>query len=634
MKICLLSLFITYALFTAASNAQTSMTDTTFTGNFLETNLFNDINLANLKSLANYNGNVRKFKISLSNMFLSNVSKLEQNFYRDYNNFKFILTYETFNNFRSGIGFQNVFFTDDKNVETNKNNSSFYFSDFEYKLRNNVSINSRLGLKTEDQIGEFNSGFSGLINLNASNYFIEDYMTNGNMTAFYENLIQKQNHNYELSANLFKRFTSYADNNGFIRFYDMRNDFYYPATASISNIYGVRNNIERRYEKYFSVGDLLNYRFSRNLYFSFNGSYMNRIITKEYKYKSSPIDILLENVYDTKINEAFLELSGTLNFSFSKINSRFKMMYNERSENHIPVNTGNYNQSQISALENNEKNKNNNSRRASLILDLEYLLSNINSFGFTGTASSLRYDTDFDENYDDRDEFESIISAYHIFNNLRNFNIETRFEVIISKLSYIFSQRSANNYKNRIFRLSSGSSFKPVKNFSTKNLLQVLANYTVYDFEDIISQVQSFSYRQLSVWDSSSYKFTKLLTLNLRGELKFYEQGQFNNSEFSVKPIAYFEEMFFQPELYFFVNNISDAGIGYKYYHQKRFQYDSGDKNLLNKFMTLGPVGEINFYFNKNSIINLTGGYDFIQYTNPVRKESSAHLQFRILWNM
>lgn len=77
----------------------------------------------------------------------------------------------------------------------------------------------------------------------------------------------------------------------------------------------------------------------------------------------------------------------------------------------------------------------------------------------------------------------------HGYSNLRNFEIQTKFDYINSSLSYIYSQRSANNYKNKIYRLSSLSNFSPVNGLVTRNFLQVLANYTVYDFEDIVSQV-------------------------------------------------------------------------------------------------------------------------------------------------
>lgn len=53
---------------------------TPYMQNFLMTNLFSDVNLANLNSVANYNSSFGKFSLSLGNYYMSNVSKLDQNF--------------------------------------------------------------------------------------------------------------------------------------------------------------------------------------------------------------------------------------------------------------------------------------------------------------------------------------------------------------------------------------------------------------------------------------------------------------------------------------------------------------------------------------------------------------------------
>ncbi|MDQ3021052.1 MAG: hypothetical protein M3R36_10855 [Bacteroidota bacterium] len=609
-------------------------TDTVFTGNFLQTNLYNDVNVANLNSIANYTSTFDNFGVSVGNYYLSNVSKLGQNFFRDYNNFQLLLFYNLKENLDAGVGFQNKFFTDDKNIKTNKNNSNYFFTNLNYALNESVFLNSRLGIKTEDQIGEFNMGFSGIFTASANNYLFSDYLTNGKLILFYENLMQKQNHNYEINGGIYKRFTQQADNNSTIRFYNLRNDFYFPATASVINQYNVKNNIESRNETYLELGDNLNYSLTNELIVSLGGFFVNRNVKKEFKYRASSSNILFENVYDTKILENNLELNCGLSYNWNKILSQIKLFYNERSENHSLINPAGLTPSQIIELERAEKNKNNNSRRTSLLLEALYFLSNTNSFGFSGSSSLLRYDTDFDQNFDDRDEPEIIISGYHIYDNLINFDVQTRFDVILSRLSYIFSQRSANNYKNKIYKLTSQSTLSPVSQLTTKNFFQVLANYTVYDYEDIVSQIQSFSYRQLNIRDSTSYNFTRDFSLDFIGELKLYEQGQFNNNNFSVKPIAYYVDQLYTPYISYFYNYFINFSIGYKYFQQQRFQYENTVKQLVNTYRSFGPVGKIILYFNNNSIINFTGGLDYIKYDNPTQDNSAIYLQLNIMWNM
>lgn len=636
MKACLINIILISVITVRYSGAQVIpvMPDSVYTGNFISTNLYNDINLAYLNSVANYNYSYKRFGVSVGNYFLSNVSKLNINYFRDYNNFRFLFYYKVNDNFDAGAGLQNMFLSDDKNVETNQNNSRYYFSDLNLRLQNNVLLDTKLGFKTEDQIGEYNTGFSGILSGSAQNYMLSDYSADANLVLFYENLNRKQNHNYDLTFSLYKRFSREADNRGTVRYYNLRNDFFFPATSSIIYLYNIKNNIEKRSENYFYAGDNLNYSFTGNLLLTLGGFYVNRDITKEFQFKAPSSTILYENVYDTKILENDLELSAVLNYNLSRLNSQFKIIYNERAENHSLLNTAGLTPAQIAELEKAEKNKNNNSGRTSLILDLSYLISNTNTFGVSGSASALRYDTDFDENYDDRDEFGNFASIYHIYNNLINFNIETRFDIIFSRMNYIYSERSANNNKNKIYRLSSLSSYSPVKNLTTKNFVQVLANYTVYDYEDIISQIQSFSYRQLSIADSTTYFFTSKFNLGFYGILKYYEQGQFNNTSFSVKPIAYYEEQLLNPSVNYLLNGFVNIGIGFKFFQQDRYLYENAVKTLANNYKTYGPIGTLNFYLNNNSVININGGLEYVRYSNPSQNNSAVYLLMNILWNM
>ncbi|MBK8552655.1 MAG: hypothetical protein IPL53_16925 [Ignavibacteria bacterium] len=608
--------------------------DSLYTTNFFKTNLYNDINSANLNSVLNYNKDFGRIGVAVENYYLSNVSKLSQNFYSDYNNFRFLLYYSVQNNLNAGIGYQNKFYTDDKNIATNENNSKYLFADIDYNIYSNLSVNTEIGFKAEDQIGEFNEGLSGIMTATATNFSLNDYLTNGNLIVFYEDLMKKQNHNYEINTNVYKRFNAETDNTGLIRYYNQLNDIYSPATPSVVLQYNIKNNIERRVENFLQLGDNLNYALNNDLIFSLSGLFINRNITKEYKYRAAPVNIIFENVYDTRILENNLEIAGGLNFNTGDLFSQFKLIVSERSETHSLINTAGYSPIQILELERTEKSKNNNSRRASALVDGAYLISNTTSFGFTGSTSLLRYDTDFDENFDDRDESETVLSAYHNYNNLINFNVQTRFDVLFSGVNYIYSERSANNFKNRIYKLTSYTSFSPVNRLSTKNLVQVLANYTVYDFEDIISQVQSFSYRQLYVMDSSTYNFYGDMYLDFIGELKLYEQGQFDNDNFSVKPIAYYAEQMYAPDISYKPNYFVNIGIGYKFFQQQRYQYDTGVKNLVNTYKTYGPFGKIILYLNNNSIINFIGGIDNIVYENPPQSNSAVNLQLNIQWNM
>ena len=282
--------------------------------------------------------------------------------------------------------------------------------------------------------------------------------------------------------------------------------------------------------------------FSPEVLFTFTGSYSFRNVLREIRYKSSGTTILFDNNYNSEQNENNLSVSGDLEYFGEKLYSKLQMYFSERSESHNPQDLSLYTPAQVRELERIETNKNNSSTRTSLLAEAVYRYSNTNSFKFAGSSSVFRYDTDSKENFDDRDEIHLLGSLSHTYSNLTNFEFTTIFDATLSTLSYLFKQRSSNNYKNRIFKLTANSLYRPIENLTFNNSFQVLANYTVYDFEDIVSQVQSFSFRQMNLRDSIFYDVTDQLNLSLFTEIKLSEQGQFNDSSFSVKPLTYFDD--------------------------------------------------------------------------------------------
>ena len=73
---------------------------------------------------------------------------------------------------------------------------------------------------------------------------------------------------------------------------------------------------------------------------------------------------------------------------------------------------------------------------------------------------------------------------------------------------------------------------------------------------------------------------------------------------------------------------------GYKYFEQKRFDYDLGERKLKNTIRNYGPIAGLNFYLTKNSYINFTGGIDYFRYNDAALNNSSTSLTLNILWNI
>ncbi len=147
--------------------------------------------------------------------------------------------------------------------------------------------------------------------------------------------------------------------------------------------------------------------------------------------------------------------------------------------------------------------------------------------------SRFQYDTPDLKNYDDRDEFRAtaIFGLSHRFNPELKMNIKTRTN--LHHLVYIFNQRSANNRWNRILQVSTNLNYTPKEFIRLGQNVEVQANYTNYDFEDIQSQIRSFVYRKYTISDSVTIGKLGGVQINLFHRMEFEENGRLFWDNFS-----------------------------------------------------------------------------------------------------
>jgi hypothetical protein len=161
----------------------------------------------------------------------------------------------------------------------------------------------------------------------------------------------------------------------------------------------------------------------------------------------------------------------------------------------------------------------------------------------------------------------------------------------------------------------------------------VLANYTVYDYEDLVSTVKSYSFRQFNYRDSTIIRFSGNWGMAIYGELKLYERGELNWNEFSERPLNYFEDKIINSELNYFFNKFIVVSGGYRFFEQRRYNYVEG-KRIFNTYIrTYGPVAKLNIDFKNNSRIEFIGSYDYYDYYGAQPSNSSGNLFINVYWN-
>ncbi|MEO8168764.1 MAG: hypothetical protein ABI623_10985, partial [bacterium] len=284
-----------------------------------------------------------------------------------------------------------------------------------------------------------------------------------------------------------------------IRFNKNRREFYTSASGAL----------ESRIENIFSFTNLLDYEFEPEFVTSLFVNVYSKSLDKDYRPVSSLARAPAQ--YNTGIDEFRLDafIQGVYRNDNSGFSLSSRLSHSERNERHFAKNaTQGFVPDTSTAFiplrqaQEQEQTKDNLTRQTSLAGMMGLPLSRSDTLRLSGAASILRYDTPSTENVEDRDELlvALSLSTFHAFN--RYLNLSFTIDGTLSHIVYLLKDRSANNNINRVLRFSPRTVYRPFDELTTMNSFEVLANYTVYDFEQQAAQVKSFSYRQFGWMDS------------------------------------------------------------------------------------------------------------------------------------
>jgi hypothetical protein len=600
------------------------------------TNLNNDIRSANLFSKFNYLDSKGKINYYIKNFYSSAVTKLSENLFRDFDNVRSGIGYSINDNTSAYINYYGMYFSDDKNIQFKGTSSNAFTLSGRYENNfNAVAVNSTAdaGYKIEKQIGELNKGITLAGEFNIENLNLTGFFVNGDLHLGYDDLKPRKNELFITNFSVEK-----LSNDGLVKndldgtFSRIRKDFYFPADQYTQTQFNVNNNIEKRTETIAKAFDRFDYTISSkvNFYFTLNPYY--RDITKVNFY-IPVITTAAPSIYDAEIQESSINGDAALRFDFDKLNCQLKMAYDERDEKHTLINPERIGANFVKSTSDLESSKNNNSGTFKLGSNIYYSVSDKNRLELSGSASIFRYYTPSGDNNDDRDELNYIVYLGHTYDNHDNFLLTNSVDLSLYHTVYIFSEKSSNNNWNRILRFTTSNTFTPVKQLKTTNIFSVLANYTVYDFEDIISTIKSYSFRQFNFKDSTTYNLNSHFGADIYTELKLYERGELNWREFSIRPVNYFQDGIINAELNYFFNKFITLSGGYRYFEQKRYNYTNGVKVFDTFVKTQGPQVKFRVYLKDNSLVEIISSYDTYSYGNNIPTESNGNLYVNVLWN-
>lgn len=407
-------------------------------------------------------------------------------------------------------------------------------------------------------------------------------------------------------------------------------DFYIPADTLVQQQFGVTTNIQSRGEQMLDFANTLQYGVIQNLIMVFQVSGSSQTINRRYRYTSlSDLNAIL---YNTSVQESFLNGGVDLNYTGKKMQASFGIHVNERDEKHLLERiSGVDNNAQINRAE-KESRLDNTARRTLLQGTFGSQFSEHDDMKLQGSASILRYDTPDSLNNDDRDELLMNFSLHetHVFNSIVTLLVTAN--ATLGHIVYLFKERSANNNWNRIFRLSPELQYTPSPNFRMYNSFEVLANYTVFDFEFLIPSVQSYSYRQFAFMDSTAYDISSRLGIDMYFYLRLYERGELHWQEFSESPQQYVEEATFSPQLRYGNQKGMYFAVGFRSFAQNRYRYVKTARVFDGDLFSYGPTMAIVFSLSPQSRVELQGWKEFQKYGTTTRELANLSMQVKLLF--
>ncbi|HEX2983045.1 MAG TPA: hypothetical protein VHO28_05815 [Ignavibacteriales bacterium] len=575
----------------------------------------------------NYSKLFSPFSFEVYENYNSTLIKSSTKNIKDEQAFSFRGGYEISRWIIAGAAANSKILSDDRNLALNSSSNADASVFLKFSPIADFYISPYFGYTNKEQIGETDNGSLYGIESRLENFQFSDIRANSSFSFMNEDIMPRRNLSRVFSASLESRFDDNIYNTITAGLMHKRNDYYY-ADSSIYTDYNIAKNIQSRSESRYALQNKLRYDELLDI-FSFDVSIQAlwRKIDRDARYKPSRI---VESTFDYKVDEFRLDFETSLSYEGKNAGTVLRFLITENEERYAPKKIGDKGLTAYEDRSKREFQKNNISERLAISISGSWNITSKDRIFYNFSQNKYRYDTPAEENYDDRDELLSIGRVEYWRKLNRYFEWFVNLEGNVSSLRYIFSERSSNNNIKRILTFSSGGYYKNSRVIS-KNTFTTSANYTVYDFEKLNPNLLSFSFRQLTINDSSSVKLSRSLSIRFLGYYKLSEQGNFNWTAFSEKPLRNQTEIYAEPVFVVEWKKIK-YGAGVRFFQILSYLYSGSEKKLNTEYQSIGPLADIQF--NSGSLrISITGWYEFIT-MNTKSFNETANLNFMVNWGL
>ncbi len=615
-NILFLSLFLLVLILNGSTKGQFFIKDSSnfsrsdFNNNSLSTTFLKQLNTYTLNNYLVFSATSNNWFIGFKDNYISSINKSTYTNIKDENNLVLYSDYRVSQLFQPGILFRQLFYSDDRKTDINRTSISnlIFFSKF--IPFNKIQVIPYFGFSNNNQLFESDNGEIYGIDGNINKFEFNDIELNFNGKYEVEKIDPRENSfrlanlelNNEIGEGLSNSFSAYYSQQG--------KDFYFEPDSLTQSFFNITNNIQNRKEVNYYIQERMSYYLpNSSINFDFGGKISWRNINKSTKY------ILVQNLsgnLDTEIKDFKLELFSAFDIKLDNIFFNIKTAYSEQEEKHFAKRIDGISDFFFEERNELEKLLNNKAKQTTLSINSNYYITEKDMLSFSLFHRKLVYDTPSNNNFDDRDELLTMAKLNYVKKLTPFFDAFINLEANINKIVYIFAERSANNNIKRIFRLSAGGTYKIKKIIST-NSAEVTSNYVVYDFEYLNPNYKSYSFRQFVFRDSTIFRLSNNVEFFNSGHIKLSEQGEFNWSKFSGKPLRYLVEVYAEPLFHYYWKN-TRFGIGLRYFELSTYNVFNGKNKTLDvRYRSYAPLSQITTKISNKLSLDLNCRYEFIR---------------------